>query len=82
MAIPMVGASGAVFGILLAFGMMFPNQRIYVYFCFRLKQNTCYFIWCRRIFLWYFGAQVGWRILHTLANVVWFYSNNVLAQQI
>ena len=26
--VPTVGASGAVFGILLAFGMMFPNQRI------------------------------------------------------
>jgi membrane associated rhomboid family serine protease len=35
--IPTVGASGAVFGILLAFGMMFPNQRIYVYFLFPIK---------------------------------------------
>jgi len=37
MSIPMVGASGAVFGILLAFGMMFPNQRIYVYFMIPIK---------------------------------------------
>ena len=29
---PTVGASGAVYGILLAFGMMFPNMLIYVYF--------------------------------------------------
>ena len=35
--IPTVGASGAVFGILLAFGMMFPNQRIYIYFLFPIK---------------------------------------------
>lgn len=34
---PTVGASGAVFGILLAFGMMFPNQRIYIYFLFPIK---------------------------------------------
>ena len=27
-----VGASGAVFGILLAFGMCFPNVPIYLYF--------------------------------------------------
>jgi membrane associated rhomboid family serine protease len=27
-----VGASGGVFGILLAFGMFFPNQMIYLYF--------------------------------------------------
>jgi membrane associated rhomboid family serine protease len=35
--IPMVGASGAVFGVLLAFGMMFPNQPIYIYFLIPLK---------------------------------------------
>ena len=27
---PMVGASGAVFGILLAFGMLFPNMPLYI----------------------------------------------------
>lgn len=27
--LPMVGASGAVFGVLLAFGMMFPNQIVF-----------------------------------------------------
>jgi len=27
-----VGASGAIFGLLLAFGMMFPNQAIYLMF--------------------------------------------------
>ena len=30
--IPTVGASGAVFGILLAFGMMFPNREIFFIF--------------------------------------------------
>lgn len=32
-----VGASGAVYGILLAFGMMFPEQRIYLYFLVPIK---------------------------------------------
>ena len=32
-----VGASGAIFGLLLAFGMMFPNSEIYIYFLFPLK---------------------------------------------
>ena len=32
-----VGASGAVYGILLAFGMMFPNERIYLYFLLPIK---------------------------------------------
>lgn len=32
-----VGASGAVFGIILAFGMMFPNSMIYLYFAIPIK---------------------------------------------
>lgn len=32
-----IGASGAVFGILLAFGMMFPNSLIYLYFAIPIK---------------------------------------------
>lgn len=34
---PTVGASGAVFGILMAFGMMFPNQYVYLYFAIPIK---------------------------------------------
>ena len=30
--IPVVGASGAIYGILLAFGWLFPNRPIYMYF--------------------------------------------------
>ncbi|PLX12940.1 MAG: DUF1751 domain-containing protein [Marinilabiliales bacterium] len=37
-----IGASGAVFGILLAFGMMFPNALIYVYFAIPVKAK--YFV--------------------------------------
>jgi len=37
-----IGASGAVFGILLAFGMLFPNTYIYVYFFFPIKAK--YFV--------------------------------------
>ncbi|MCL1850168.1 MAG: rhomboid family intramembrane serine protease [Bacteroidetes bacterium] len=32
-----VGASGSVFGLLLAFGMMYPNSVIYVYFMLPIK---------------------------------------------
>ena len=35
--IPTVGASGSVYGILLAFGMMFPNERVYLYFLMPIK---------------------------------------------
>lgn len=37
MDIPTVGASGAVFGILLAYGMLFPNTLLYIYFLFPIK---------------------------------------------
>ncbi len=40
--IPTVGASGAVFGLLLAFGMMFPNTVIYLYFAIPIKAK--YFV--------------------------------------
>jgi membrane associated rhomboid family serine protease len=39
---PMVGASGAVFGVLLAFGMLFPNTLLYVYFLIPIKAK--YFV--------------------------------------
>ena len=37
-----VGASGAVFGLLLAFGMTFPNSIIYIYFAIPMKAK--YFV--------------------------------------
>ena len=40
--IPMLGASGAVYGLLLAFGMLFPNSLIYLYFAIPVK--TKYFV--------------------------------------
>ena len=32
-----IGASGAIFGLLIAFGMMFPNTLIYLYFAIPIK---------------------------------------------
>lgn len=34
---PSIGASGAVYGVLLAFGMLFPNSIIYLYFAIPIK---------------------------------------------
>lgn len=39
---PMLGASGAIFGILFAFGYLFPNMMIYIYFLFPVKAK--YFV--------------------------------------
>jgi membrane associated rhomboid family serine protease len=35
--IPLVGASGAIFGLLLAYGLLFPDAVIYLYFFFPIK---------------------------------------------
>ncbi|OFY20783.1 MAG: rhomboid family intramembrane serine protease [Bacteroidetes bacterium GWF2_33_38] len=40
--VPTVGASGAVFGVLLAFGMLFPNSVLYIYFAIPIKAK--YFV--------------------------------------
>ncbi len=37
-----IGASGAVFGLLLAYGMIFPNSIIYLYFAIPIKAK--YFV--------------------------------------
>jgi membrane associated rhomboid family serine protease len=40
--IPIVGASGAIYGLLLAFGWLFPNRPIYIYFLFPIPAK--YFV--------------------------------------
>ncbi|MEO6882775.1 MAG: rhomboid family intramembrane serine protease [Bacteroidia bacterium] len=40
--IDVIGASGAIFGVLLAFGMLFPNTLLYVYFIMPIKAK--YFV--------------------------------------
>lgn len=54
---PMVGASGAVFGVLLAFGMTFPNQVIYLNFFFPIKAK--YFVIGYGLFELYNGFTVS-----------------------
>ncbi len=39
---PTIGASGAIYGILLAYGLTFPNSIIYLYFLFPIKAK--YFV--------------------------------------
>ena len=37
LAAPTIGASGAIFGVLIAFGMLFPDRPIYLYFIIPIK---------------------------------------------
>ena len=48
----LIGASGAVYGILLAFGMLFPNNLIYIYFLIPIKAKWFVLIY-GAIELWY-----------------------------
>ncbi len=52
---PTVGASGAVFGLLLAFGWMFPNSYVYIYFFFPMKAK--YFVILYGVLELWFGIQ-------------------------
>jgi membrane associated rhomboid family serine protease len=60
---PTVGASGAVFGLLLGFGMMYPNQQIYLYFLLPIKAK--YFVAIYGLFELFNGvANSGSSIAH------------------
>lgn len=59
-----IGASGAVFGILLAFGMMFPNSMVYVFFAIPMK--TKYFV------MLYGAIELFSGIYETNSNVAHF----------
>lgn len=52
---PTIGASGAVFGVLLAFGMLFPNTLIYIYFALPIKAK--YFVMIYGAFELWSGIQ-------------------------
>ncbi len=43
--IPTLGASGAVFGILIAYGLFFPDRYIYLNFLFPIKAKYLILIW-------------------------------------
>lgn len=60
--IPTVGASGAVFGILLAFGMFFPNSYIYLFFAIPIKAK--YFVMGYGAMELYFGITSDGNIAH------------------
>ena len=54
--IPMVGASGAVFGLLMAFGMLFPNTELFLlFFPFPIKAK--YFVLMYGAYELYAGVQ-------------------------
>lgn len=59
-----VGASGAVFGVLIAFGMLFPDRPIYLYFLLPVKAK--YFIAV------YIGLELFYGVTGTATGVAHF----------
>lgn len=57
-----VGASGAIYGLLLAFGMMFPNEYIYLYFLVPIR--TKWFIIAMVVIELVSGFYGGGNIAH------------------
>jgi membrane associated rhomboid family serine protease len=41
--VPTIGASGAIFGVLLAYGLTFPDRQVYLYFLFPIRAK--HLIW-------------------------------------
>lgn len=54
-----IGASGAVFGLLLAFGMLYPNARVFVFFLIPMKAK--YFVVLYGALELFAGLGVGFR---------------------
>jgi membrane associated rhomboid family serine protease len=56
---PTVGASGAIFGVLVAFGVMYPDQTVLMYFLFPIKAKYLVMIFVAIELLLTFGPNTG-----------------------
>lgn len=61
---PTVGASGAIYGLLLAFGMLFPNVLLYVYFAIPIKAKYLVMIFTAIELYLGFINRVGDNVAH------------------
>ncbi len=59
--IPVVGASGAIYGVLLAYGLAYPDRLVYLYFMFPIKV---------KYFVGFLAAVAFWASLQAGASTV------------
>jgi len=62
--IPVIGASGAIYGLLLAFGWLFPNRLIYIYFLFPIPAKYFVIIFGLIEFFSSIGGRAGGGVAH------------------
>ena len=64
---PSIGASGGIYGILLAYGLIYPNQVIYFYFLFPIKMK--HFVWIMGAISFYASITPGQSGIAHLAHL-------------
>ena len=71
--IPTIGASGAVFGILVAFGMLFPDAVLLMFFLFPMKAKHAVMIYVALDLLATFGPNTGVATMAHLGGAAFAY---------
>jgi membrane associated rhomboid family serine protease len=64
---PSIGASGGIYGILLAYGLIYPNQIVYFYFLFPIKMK--HFVWIIGAITFYSSITAGQSGIAHLAHL-------------
>lgn len=70
---PTIGASGAIFGILVAFGVLYPNQTVLMSFLFPIKAKYLVMIYAAIELLMTFGPNNGVSTIAHLGGMAFGY---------
>lgn len=65
--VPSIGASGGIYGILLAYGLIYPEQIVYFYFLFPIKMK--HFVWIIGAITFYSSITAGQSGIAHLAHL-------------